>query len=111
MDKYFFIIILVFFCQICTANISDPTRPPSTAISDLKDKKHHEKNQDALTAIFIKKGIKQAIINNHLYKKGDYYKGKIIISIQKNKVVLKSDVKRSELFLIKPIKKQINKKK
>ncbi len=111
MGKFIFIkIVLIFSCQINAGTITDPTRPMASSENSVKNKKINIKSKQVLSAIFIKQGIKQAIINNQFYKQGDYYRGKKIISIQKNKVVLKNNLKISELLLIKPIKKLIHKK-
>jgi len=102
---------MIFSCQTSIAKIIDPTKPPAGELSNIKNKKNITQNKQVLSAIFIKNNIKQAIIDSRLYKEGDNYNEKKIISIQKNKVVLESNSKTSELLLIKPIKKTNYKKK
>ena len=112
MDKSIFrVIIIILSCQTSLANITDPTRPSGEVFNSIKSKKNINQSKQVLSAIFIKNNVKKAIINSRLYKKGDIYNGKKIISIQNNKVVLESNSKTSELLLIKSIKKTSHKKK
>lgn len=86
----------------------DPTRPSVIITKTEKTtvpKKSVKKNQRLLSAIFIKQGRHQAIINNKLYQKGDFFSGKKIVAIKSNKVVLQSSSGISHLMLIQPVKK------
>ena len=110
MGKYYWLFFILCF-QVKAENIVDPTKPINDDINQSSTNDDSKNDQQVLTAIFIKQGLKQAVINNHLYKKGDYFNGNKIISIKKNKVILKKDFKESELLLIQPIKKRITQKK
>ena len=86
--------------------VKDPTRPGVVLIkTEQTTTKKTEKIKRLLSAIFIKQGKRQAIINNKLYQQGDYFSGKIIIAIKSNKVVLRNTSGVSHLTLFNPIKK------
>ena len=85
--------------------IADPTRPAYLPNTKAKTGNNKQKRKRLLTAIFFTRGNHRPIINDRLYKTGDVFAGKKIISIKKNKVLLKSATGISQLTLIKPIKK------
>ena len=112
MDNFLYRILtalLLFIFSInCNAKqiVKDPTRPGVVLIkSEQTMAKKAAKRKQLLSAIFIKQGKRQAIINDKLYQQGDYFSGKKIISIKSNKVVLQNANGVSHLTLINPIKK------
>jgi len=85
---------------------SDPTRPGVILVKTGQiTSKKTVKAKTLLSAIFIKQGKRQAIINNELYQQGDFFSGKKIITIKSNKVVLQTSRGVSNLMLIHPVKK------
>jgi len=100
----FVLIILIIPLNVKSA-INDPTKPLITPVlKKTINKKALEKKTQPLSAIFIKQGESQAIINNRLYRVGDFFYGKKIIAIDPNSVLLKSDKILTKLTLIKSIK-------
>lgn len=105
------ILLLLFISGIASMDVraaptlSDPTRPSFTPAIIIEKNTSMEQKQQLLTAIFIKKGLKQAIINNKLYKTGDYFDNKKIIAIRTNQVVLQNSKGVTRLSLINPFKK------
>ena len=102
-------LLLFLFSINCNAKqiVKDPTRPGVVLIkTEGAMLKKTEKRKQLLSAIFIKQGIRQAIINDQLYQQGDYFSGKKIITIKPNKVVLQNASGVSQLTLINPIKKR-----
>ena len=86
--------------------VKDPTRPGVELIkTEQTGMKETANKKQLLSAIFIKQGKPQAIINDQLYQQGDYFSGKKIITIKSNKVVLQNANGVSHLTLINPIKK------
>ncbi len=113
MDNLFYrsvlLVSLLFYSLNASAKqiLNDPTRPGIILIeSEKKQTKKRLKKSHLLSAIFIKQGKPQAIINNKLYQSGDFFSGKKIIAIKSNKVVLKSNSGISNLMLIQPVKKR-----
>jgi len=105
------LVIILFFSFTTRAIENDPTKP-LIKINTKMDKTFNKtskninkKKSNPLSAIFIRQGHHQAIINNHLYQSGDTVLGKKIISINSNSVLLKNAQGISRLTLIKPIKK------
>lgn len=100
---------LLFLLSIdCDAKqiVKDPTRPGIVLIkTEQAVTNKTEKRKRLLSAIFIKQGKRQAIINDKLYQQGDYFSGKKIIAIKSNKVVLRNASGVSHLTLTNPIKK------
>jgi len=87
--------------------VKDPTRPGISLVkTGTSALKKTVKPKQRLSAIFIKRGKRQAIIDDKLYQKGDYFSGKRIIAIKSNKVVLQNTSGISHLTLTNPIKKQ-----
>lgn len=87
--------------------VKDPTRPEIVLIkTETSPLKKVIKRKQRLSAIFIKQGIRQAIIDDKLYQKGDYFSGKKIIAIKSNKVVLQNTSGISHMTLTNSIKKQ-----
>ena len=112
MDRIFRQAILLMVLLIVSLNSnakqikSDPTRPGVILVNTGQiTSKKSVKAKTLLSAIFIKQGKRQAIINNKLYQQGDYFSGKKIIAIKSNKVVLQSSRGVSNLMLIQPVKK------
>lgn len=110
MAKFIFTIrfILIIFIGASVFNaaaINDPTRPFLTPIKSLKKAPRKTNAKQQLTAIFNKQGTRQAIINDKLYKIGDYFLGKKIVAIKSNSVLLRNSQGTSRLTLVKPIKK------
>jgi len=100
-----FVLILYSFQGLALERIADPTRPAYLPSGKGKAGKTKHKKKRLLTAIFLKQGNRRAIINDRLYRTGDVFSGKKIISINENKVLLKNSNGISQLTLIKPIKK------
>lgn len=101
-------VILIIGClsfDDSMASVKDPTKPifHSTTNQQTSTKKVNRKQQ--LTAIFLKKTNKQAIINEKLYNEGDYVGDKKLIKINSNSVILKNSEGVSRLTLVTSIKK------
>ena len=113
MAKQFITLIICLGGLICSqsnaASISDPTRPFVKVNKQTVKTKLKITKKQQLNAIFIKSGSKQAIINNKLYNKGDYFGGKKITAIRANSVELTGANEIVRLTLIDPIKKRISK--
>ena len=113
MDNFLYRILAVFALFFLSVNcdgkqiVKDPTRPGVVLIKTTQTAtKKTEKRKRLLSAIFIKQGKRQAIIDDKLYQQGDYFSGKKIIAIESNKVVLQNTSGVSHLTLINPIKKR-----
>jgi len=107
--KFYFLIIIIFSLSIQVAvakTINDPTKPKLQKVNNKKNNISSKSNKQQLTAIFLKKGNYQAIINDKLYRRGDFFNNKKIIAIKSNKVLLKNEHGTSHLTLISPFKKQ-----
>jgi len=111
VDKFLDRILAPLLLLILSINVNakqiatDPTRPGIVLIkTDPTIIKKTVKRKRLLSAIFIKQGKRQAIINDKLYQQGDYFFGKKIIVIKSNKVVLQNSSGVSHLTLINPIK-------
>lgn len=102
-------IILLFICfdAHTEQRLNDPTRPKIN-ISNLEQQEVvvNPNSSQRLTAIFMKKNIKNVIINNAFYKEGDLVGDKKIIAIKSNRVILKNSRGISQLHLTQPIRKQ-----
>jgi len=105
---YLFIIVIISLsnASVIAKAIKDPTKPKLQNVTSTKKSTSNKNNKQLLTAIFLKKGNYQAIINDKLYRRGDFFGNKKIISIKSNKVVLKNEQGTSQLTLISPFKKQ-----
>jgi len=106
-------LVVLIFCFSFTVSAVDydPTKP-LIKISSKQDKvfkkttkQNNKKRRNPLSAIFIKQGHHQAIINNHLYQSGDTVLGKKIVSINANTVLLKNRQGILKLTLIQSVKK------
>lgn len=86
--------------------INDPTKPKLQNLANPKSTVSKKNKKQLLTAIFLKKGNYQAIINDKLYRRGDFLGNKKIISIKSNTVLLQNELGTSQLTLISPFKKQ-----
>ena len=84
-------------------SISDPTKPITYTSSNTTKQKAI--NEYQLTGIFYKQGKYEAVINNHLYKRGDYLGNNKIISIDMNNVVIEGEAGKTKLSLLTPFKK------
>jgi len=101
------VFFLLFSFQVRAVD-NDPTKPLVRVYHQkITTKKQVIKGikKQPLTAIFIKQGNHQAIINDKLYTQGDYFSGKKIIAINSNSVLLKNSNGLTRLTLIKSIKK------
>ncbi len=115
MDKYsnyIFGFLLLAFSSLCSSaesRLSDPTKPAIRVLSSQPEStvKTFRKKQ-SLSAIFIKGGKRQAIINDKLYQTGDIFSGKKIVAIKTNSVILKNAQGVSKLTLTQIIKKRKN---
>lgn len=89
--------------------INDPTKPALYS-SDVEEVaiESGSISKQRLTAIFIRRNTRNAIINDTFYKKGDYVSGRKIISIESGRVILKNSQGTTQLNLISPIKKLKN---
>ncbi len=107
MVKLFLSLVLAIYAITSNAlePIADPTRPAFLPKTTGKASKNKTPKKRLLTAIFMTQGNRRAIINDTLYKLGDVFAGKKIVSIQENKVLLKGPTGLSQLTLNKPIKK------
>ena len=84
--------------------VNDPTRPALTT-AKMVNTGPIEIKKPQLTAIFIKQGVNRAIINDKLYRLGDFFGDKKIIKIEINGVTLMNNKDVSQLTLINPFKK------
>ncbi len=110
IPKFSFLTLLIFGSQTAFAvkHLDDPTKPlvrfnnltKSTKSSVIKK----TKKKKSLTATFIKRGKRQAIIDDKLFELGDIYSGRKIISIHSDRVILRSSKGTSQLKLINQIK-------
>ncbi len=91
------------------ASVKDPTKPVFHSTPSEQSSAKKVKRKQQLTAIFLKKANKQAIINERLYNEGDYvgdYVGdKKLIKINATSVILQNSEGVSRLTLITSIKK------
>ena len=108
MAKLYLIIILILSLPhsiVIAKAINDPTKPKLQNLIYTKKAASNKNNKQNLTAIFLKKGNYQAIINDKLYRRGDFFGNKKITAIKSNKVILKNEQGASKLTLIIPFKK------
>ena len=87
------------------ASVKDPTKPVFHSTPSEQSSAKKVKRKQQLTAIFLKKANKQAIINERLYNEGDYVGDKKLIKINATSVILQNSEGVSRLTLITSIKK------
>ena len=99
------LLILLCFCSICAISEEiDPTRPADFVLSpELLDEAFEStkgSQQLTLTAIFISKDRKIAVINNTLVKEGETINDQEVLAINNNTVSLKKNGTTTELKLL-----------
>ena len=86
---------IAFFAQ--SEVLVDPTKPLN--FQEKKQQKVYRSALPKLQSIVVKSGTQQAILNNKLYKQGQWIKGYKIIVIDAEKVLLEYKKKTYKLTL------------
>jgi len=99
----FCLLFLVSWNPLSASPLNDPTKPIHFSSGSKETKKVSTEYQ--LTGIFFKQGKYEAVINNSLYRKGDYVGNNKIVSIDSNSVVITGETGTKKLSLLTPLKK------
>jgi hypothetical protein len=109
VDKFKASFLLGLLCLVIGSNtnaaVKDPTKPMFKTKQQGQSKNSTIIRKQQLTAIFIKKDKKQAIINDKLYRVGDYVGDKKLVAIDQSSVLLKSSSGVNRLVLVTSFKK------
>ena len=87
------------------AALRDPTRPPLRPDAPAADRKVDSRAPLDLSAVFVAKGKRAAIVNAERVGVGDVIQGARIVAIERGRVVLVREGARIELELVDDVKR------
>ncbi len=101
-----FLYSLLVTLPVCAEVLTDPTRPPvKKAVVPILKEKSFQHVWD-LESTLVSSERKVAVINGKLLTIGDYIDGARVISIRKNRVVVKASHKEVTLLMLPDIVKK-----